>query len=120
MVARAIKNLREKYQLPLTAEGMIADIPMSRRRLHDAFLRTIGRSVADELTRLRIGHAKRRLAESDTKLSMLSQECGFSSQARLVIVFSKSTGMTPGEYRHAFNPAFSKSPKPGRPRSPKT
>jgi AraC-like DNA-binding protein len=51
---------------------------------------------------------------------MLSQECGFSSQARLVIVFSKSTGMTPGEYRHAFNPAFSKSPKPGRPRSPKT
>lgn len=120
MVARAIKTLREKYHLPLTAEGMIADIPMSRRRLHDAFLRAIGRSVADELTRLRIEHAKRSLAESDIKLGVLSRECGFNSQARLVIVFSKSTGMTPGEYRHAFNPDFSKSPKPGRPRSPKT
>lgn len=119
MVARAIKTLREKFHLPLTAEGMISDIPMSRRRLHDAFVRAIGRSVADELTRLRIGHAKRRLAESDAKLNILSRECGFNSEARLVIVFSKSTGMTPGEYRHAFNPAFSKSPKPGRPRSPK-
>jgi len=120
MVSLAVKRLREKFQEPLTAEGMVADIPMSRRRLHDAFVRSIGRSVADELTRLRVENAKRQLAETDAKLSHISRDSGFSSEARLVIVFAKSTGMTPAEYRRAFNPAFSGIPKPGRPRSPKT
>jgi AraC-like DNA-binding protein len=32
-----------------------------------------------------------------------------------VLVFTRVTGMTPGEYRRIFNPAFANSPKLGRP-----
>jgi LacI family transcriptional regulator len=115
MVARALKAIREQFNQPLTAEGMIANVPMSRRRLHDAFVRALGRSVAEELTRLRVNHAKRLLSETLAKLHEISSACGFNSEARLVIVFTRQTGMTPGEYRKAFNPDASKTAKVGRP-----
>ncbi|MDH4445146.1 MAG: hypothetical protein QE267_08450 [Akkermansiaceae bacterium] len=42
-------------------------------------------------------------------------QSGFRDDVRLVLVFTRVTGMTPGEYRRIFNPAFSASPKLGRP-----
>jgi len=114
-VAQALKAIRDHYRDPMTAEGIIASVPMSRRRLHDAFIRHIGRSVADEITRLRIEHAKRLLAETSEKQHQVAVQSGFRNDARLVLVFTRVTGMTPGEYRKIFNPAFAGVPKLGRP-----
>lgn len=114
-VASALKAIREHFRDPMTAEGIISEVPMSRRRLHDAFMRHIGRSVADEITRLRVEHAKRLLAETAEKQHQIALQCGFRSDSRLVMVFSRVTGMTPGEYRSIFNPDFAKQPKVGRP-----
>jgi LacI family transcriptional regulator len=114
-VAQALKAIRDHYREPMTAEGIISSVPMSRRRLHDAFVRYIGRSVADEITRLRVEHAKRLLAETSEKQQQIALQSGFRSDARLVLVFTRVTGMTPGEYRRIFNPAFANSPKLGRP-----
>lgn len=114
-VARALREIRLRYREPLTAEGIVSDVPMSRRRLHDALLRVIGRSAAEEITRLRVEHAKRLLAEGSEKQSIVARDCGFRSEARLVLVFTRLTGMSPGQYRKLFNPAFAKMPKVGRP-----
>jgi LacI family transcriptional regulator len=114
-VAQALKAIREHYRDPLSAEGIISGVPMSRRRLHDAFIRHIGRSVADEITRLRVEHAKRLLSETSEKQHHIAVESGFRNDARLVLVFTRVTGMTPGEYRRIFNPAFAGVPKLGRP-----
>lgn len=114
-VAQALKLIREHYRDPMTAEGIISGVPMSRRRLHDAFIRTIGRSVADEITRLRVEHAKRLLAETSEKQSQVAIQSGLRNDARLVLVFTRVTGMTPGEYRRVFNPSFGNVPKIGRP-----
>ena len=114
-VAAALKAIQEHYRSPLTAEGIIAHVPMSRRRLHDAFMRVIGRSVADEVTRLRVEHAKRLLTETSEKQAQVALQCGFRNDARLVLVFTRVTGMTPGEYRRLFNPSRAGAPKQGRP-----
>jgi LacI family transcriptional regulator len=114
-VAQALKAIRDHYRDPMTAEGIISGVPMSRRRLHDAFVRHIGRSVADEITRLRVEHAKRLLAETPEKQHQVAVQSGFRNDARLVLVFTRVTGMTPGEYRRIFNPAFASVPKLGRP-----
>lgn len=114
-VAQALRAIRDHYRDPMTAEGIIAGVPMSRRRLHDAFVRHIGRSVADEITRLRVEHAKRLLAETAEKQQQVALQSGLSNDAQLVMVFARVTGMTPGEYRRIFNPAFANSPKVGRP-----
>lgn len=116
LVALALQEIRKHFREPITAEGMVASIPMSRRRLHDAFLRFIGRSVADEVTRLRLNHAKRMLTETDAKHHQIASECGFSSESRLAVVFRREIGLTPGEYRSRFNPLFSHGRKKiGRP-----
>jgi LacI family transcriptional regulator len=115
LVALALQEIRKHYREPLTAEGIVATIPMSRRRLHDAFMRLIGHSVADEVTRLRIKHAKRLLAETEDKHHTIAGECGFRSEARLSVVFQRETGMTPGDYRRSYNPLFSHRSKIGRP-----
>jgi LacI family transcriptional regulator len=114
-VAQALQAIRDHYKDPMTAEGIISGVPMSRRRLHDAFVRHIGRSVADEITRLRVEHAKRLLAETKEKQHQIAVASGFRNDARLVLVFTRVTGMTPGEYRRNFNPAYASSPKLGRP-----
>lgn len=114
-VAQALQAIRKHYRDPMTAEGIIASVPMSRRRLHDAFVRHIGRSVADEITRLRVEHAKRMLAETSEKQYQVAVQSGFSNDARLVLVFTRVAGMTPGEYRRIFNPAYAGAPKLGRP-----
>lgn len=114
-VAQALQAIRDHYLDPMTAEGIISGVPMSRRRLHDAFVRYIGRSVADEITRLRVEHAKRLLAETKEKQQQIAVASGFRNDARLVMVFTRVTGMTPGEYRSNFNPAYRSSPKRGRP-----
>lgn len=114
-VAMALKAIRENYREPMTADGIISGVPMSRRRLHDAFVRHIGRSVADEVTRLRVEHAKRLLAETTGKQHQVALQCGFRNEARLVLVFTRVTGTTPGEYRRMFNPTYAHSPKVGRP-----
>ena len=114
-VALALKAVRDHFRDPMTAEGIISSVPMSRRRLHDAFVRHIGRSVADEIARLRVEHAKRLLAETSEKQQQVAVQSGFRNDARLVLVFSRVTGMTPGEYRRLFNPAYATSPKLGRP-----
>lgn len=114
-VAQALQAIRDHYRDPMTAEGIISGVPMSRRRLHDAFVRYIGRSVADEITRLRVEHAKRMLAETKEKQQQVAVASGFRNDARLVLVFTRVTGMTPGEYRRNFNPAYGSAPKLGRP-----
>lgn len=114
-VAQALKAIRDHYRDPMTAEGIISSVPMSRRRLHDAFVRYIGRSVADEITRMRVEHAKRLLAETSEKQSQVAIQSGFRNDARLVMVFTRVTGMSPGQYRRIFNPGFANAPKLGRP-----
>lgn len=115
LVAQALQEVRKNFLKPLTAEGMVAGIAMSRRRLHDAFVRLIGHSVADEVTRLRMNYAKKLLAETERKHHEIAKECGLRSESGLSVVFLREVGMTPGEYRSRFNPLFSQRPKVGRP-----
>jgi LacI family transcriptional regulator len=115
LVALALQEIRKHYREPLTAEGIVSQIPMSRRRLHDAFIRFIGHSVADEVTRLRINHAKRLLAETEDKHHHIASECGFRSEASLGVIFRRETRITPGEYRSRHNPIFTNRSKIGRP-----
>ena len=114
-VAQALGVLRERFQEPLTAGVILSGVPMSRRRLHEAFLRTIGRSAAEELAFLRVAHAKRLLVETGEKQGWIALHAGFASDARFVQVFRRLEGVSPGEFRRRANPSFADGPRRGRP-----
>lgn len=118
LVAQALRIIHERFREPVTAEGLISAVPMSRRRLHDAFLHYIGRSAAEELMRVRMERARELLLTTDEKLEVVARESGFATASHLHEVFNRTLKLTPGAYRKKFGverEARSSHARAGRP-----
>lgn len=99
-VAAALRLIWNHYREPLTAGDVADAVPMSGRRLHDAFTKYVGRSISEEIKRRRVEHAKSLLANKQRmKLEAIAMESGFTSGDRMAKVFSSMTGETPSAYR---------------------
>jgi LacI family transcriptional regulator len=100
IVAGALRAIWQHYQEPILAEDIAEMFPISSRRLHDAFCKHIGHSIADELARKRCERVKELLIENDHKLTVIARMTGFSSPDHLTKVFNRVVGTTPSKYRH--------------------
>jgi LacI family transcriptional regulator, galactose operon repressor len=72
---------------------------MSRRALHNAFLKHLGRTPGQEIQRARIERAKRLLTLSNHKLEAVAELCGYQSANSFCVAFLRLTGMTPSQFR---------------------
>lgn len=99
-VAKALRLIWEHYTEPLTAEAIAREIPMSSRRLHDAFVQHVGRSMAEELTRRRLEHAQRLLEDKKRrKLEEIAESSGFTSADHMCKIFTRTLKISPSVYR---------------------
>lgn len=73
---------------------------MSVAQFYKVFHQEVGLSPADYHVRQRLFIAKQRLRNSDTSITGIALELGFSSSQYFATVFKKFVGLTPGEYRH--------------------
>lgn len=103
-VARALRLIWEHYTEPLTAEAVAKEIPMSARRLHDAFQKHVGRTMAEEISRRRVEHARRLLEDSKRrKMEEVAQLAGFSSADHMGKIFARTLKTSPSAYRREKN-----------------
>ena len=65
-----------------------------------------GISPHDWLTNIRINYAKEYLESTNIKISQIADLCGFSSDSHFKILFKKTTGFTPGNYRKNTNQIY--------------
>ena len=72
---------------------------MGRRTLERRFKKLLGRTINDELIRLRIERLKRLLLETDAPVKTLCSDVGFGTNVHMHNVFKKHTGMTPTAFR---------------------
>jgi len=86
---------------------------VSRRFLHERFQRLLGHPPYEYLCNLRVERAKQLLSiPKRVKMRKIAAECGFSSAARMRLVFQRIAGMTPLEYHHLHGVVVaSKSPE---------
>ncbi|MEM9752041.1 MAG: substrate-binding domain-containing protein [Planctomycetota bacterium] len=99
-VAAALRLIWKHFREPLTASDVADAVPMSGRRLHDAFAKHVGRTISQEIKRRRIEHAQRLLTKTPPmKLEAVASESGFTSGDRMTKVFVATTGETPSAYR---------------------
>ncbi len=99
-VAKALRLIWEHYTEPLTAEAVATEIPMSSRRLHDAFLKHVGRTMAEEITRRRLEHAQRLLEDPKRrKMEEVAERSGFTSADHMGKIFMRALGVSPSIYR---------------------
>lgn len=83
----------------LTVPDMAAFCHMSLRSFHRRFQDNYGVSPIKFLQLRRIEKAKAMLAEKSLPLDAVAQRAGFADMAFFRTVFSRETGMTPGQYR---------------------
>lgn len=101
-IANAIQFIRDNAAKPMRVGDVLSNVPVSRRALERGFARLLGRTPADEITRVHVEQAKRLLSETDLAMPGVAARSGFSSQALLSVVFKRQTGMRPTDYRRQF------------------
>ena len=98
-VANSLRFIWEHANRPISVKDLVGVAAMSRRGLHKAFLENVGRTPGQELQRVRIERAKRLLSETDHKLEVLANMCGYQSANSFCVAFKQATGKSPKQFR---------------------
>jgi LacI family transcriptional regulator len=72
---------------------------LSRRSLEIRFHGAIGRTIHEELQRIRLERARRVLNETDLPIPKVAEASGFMSAGYLAEVFRDSAAITPASFR---------------------
>ena len=99
MIIRALRFIREQVTQGITASDVIDTVPLSRRALETRFRRAIGRSLEEEIRRVRVARAQRLLQSTDLPMPDIAARTGFTSAQRMSVVFARLIGEPPTRYR---------------------
>ncbi len=99
-VARALGYIRRHYGKSVLQVPEIVDaVGMSRRPLEVAFRNETGRTINQEIARIRIEKAKELLCGSKSTIGAIAGETGFLRANHFNRVFRAHVGVSPGNYR---------------------
>jgi LacI family transcriptional regulator len=98
-LAAALRFIREHAHHPIGVKHILGAVPLSRRRLERRFRAGMGRTLLQELHRVRIELAKELLSTTSLPMPEVAVRSGFGSGVRLSVLFRRATGSAPSEYR---------------------
>jgi LacI family transcriptional regulator len=98
-LVNAIRFIREHACDPCSVDDVLREVPVGRRWLERNFTREFGRTLHDEITRVRIDNARRLALQPDLSLYDIAFRCGFAAFTNFNLAFRRITGTTPGAYR---------------------
>jgi LacI family transcriptional regulator len=98
-VAVAIMFIRNNARKLIGVDDVAAHSAISRRSLEIRFQKSLGRSIREEIQRVRLSWVKQLLVETNLSLSKIAECTGFSGQSYLCDVFHRETGITLAGYR---------------------
>jgi LacI family transcriptional regulator len=77
-------------------------VSMAPSSFRGQFKRLVGRTIHDEIQRVRIEHAKQLLISTDWPLKQVAKQSGFSSARYLATVMHSCTGLSPSDFRRRY------------------
>jgi len=98
-VSEALRFIRDHVGEAIKPEHVLAAVNVSRSYLEKAFKDAIGRTIHQEITRVRIQLTREMLTRTDLPLPDVAVRCGFSDRTRLSSIFKRETGQTPKAFR---------------------
>ena len=98
-VQAALQYIRRHASRDMTVGDLAHDIAVGRRLLERRFRSILGRSVLEEIYRVRVQRAKELLTDTHLPVTAVAAQSGFPSTRRLDVVFAKLTGLSPTAYR---------------------
>lgn len=100
-VARAARYIRSGASANPYVADVVRAAGISRSALQARFKAALGRTVLDEIRRVRIERAQGLLRTTDVKMTVVAERCGFPNSQRFSVLFRQVTGMSPRTYRRA-------------------
>ena len=88
----------------IQVDDVLRSVPVSRRSLYDRFARTLGRSVHEEIKRVRVDELAHLLVDTDLPMSQLALRLGCPDIKNLARYFKQDMGVTPLQYRRRHSP----------------
>jgi len=98
-VVIAVRFIRENAWNGINVNDVLREVPLSRRVLENRFLKILGRTPHEEITRLKIDRVKQLLTETDLPLTEIARRTGYRHDEYLSVAFKKSVGVPPRKFR---------------------
>lgn len=98
-VRQALEFIRAKACDRIGVEEVLNVVGLSRATLDRRFLATLGRTVGEEIRRVKATTASRLLRDTDISLVEVARQSGFASQQHLCRAFKIAFNASPGAYR---------------------
>ena len=86
----------------LSVPRLAARVTMSERNFARRFTETVGDSPAHYVARIRTETARRKLEQTDLRVSEIAELCGFGTPESMRRVFVSQLGVSPSAYRDRF------------------
>ena len=99
LVQKAMRHIRLHGTEPLSISGLLEVIPASRRGLETRFKKATGRTLKQEIVRVRLAHARALLRTTRLTVADVASRSGFGSAQRFHETFLALEGVSPGSYR---------------------
>lgn len=101
-IARAARFVRDRYLESIKLDDVAKSAGLSRSSLISLFPKLVGRTVHDEITQLRLGHACNLLRETPESIGRIAELSGFGGPEHLAKVFRRVLDTTPRAYRKRY------------------
>jgi LacI family transcriptional regulator len=104
LVAQAMRHIRLHGTEGFKVTELLDVIPASRRNLETRFKKATGRTLKEEIVRVRIAHARALLRNTRATVADVASRSGFGSVQRFYEIFLAAEGVSPGRYRLSARP----------------
>lgn len=98
-LANALTLIRHHACEGLSATEVLEKVLVSRTSLEQRFHKLLGRTIHQEIVRVRLEKARYLLRTTELPMPDIAERCGFSYASQLSHIFKRETGMTPRHYR---------------------
>lgn len=97
---RAIDYINENYHISLCLSDVADYVHVNKSYLSQLFRNQIGESYSDYIKELRIQKAKNMLISTDSEVTKIAEDVGFSGHNYFSKVFKSEIGLSPTQFRN--------------------
>jgi LacI family transcriptional regulator len=98
-LAKALRFIRDRVKESPSVETVARSAGISRRALEKRFRDSLGRSVLDEVRRVRTDQIARLLVETELPVAQIAEQLGFADAQHIARYFRSAKAMSPLAYR---------------------
>ncbi|MDF2986612.1 MAG: hypothetical protein K0R50_2122 [Eubacterium sp.] len=97
---KIINHINQNFFNDISIKSLAQDFVINPNYISQLFRKELGMTFTDYITKMRMNYAKELLQKTEYSQGEIAAKCGYSDYFYFIRVFKKTTGVTPGQYRH--------------------